>query len=261
MDLPPLDKRALAELGIASDAVPIPSAPTDNFGIEFRQEKLRQSESLTAQECIDLFGTREAVLMNFIPQMLTAIALEQAEDFIKYCADNKITAYKRHNREMRRCITEYNYELQRSYGRHAWKSYETYLNRFRDMIRIDLFQCWCTYTNEASRQFIGHPHKDIPARVAFVRMLLTFVEDFERNMDKLIGERLQMPCSRKREPYSYLVSVLCMDIAETFGYKMQITENMALCVKVLVNRCRSIVDDIMADEDASECGEALTLID
>lgn len=260
MDLPPLDKRALAELGLALTAMPNLPASTNNYGIEFRQEKLRQAESLTAQECIGLFGTREAVLMNFIPQMMTAIALEQAEGFIRYCADNRLSAYKRHNREMRRCITEYNIELKRSYG-NAWQSYISYLNRFRDMIQLDLFQCWCTYTNEASRQFIGHPHKDIPARVVFVRMLLTFVEDFERNMDKLIGERLQMPCSRKREPYSYLVSVLCMDIAETFGHKMQITENMALCVKVLVNRCRSIVDDIMADEDATECSEALTLID
>lgn len=247
-------------MGLALTAMPNLPASTNNYGIEFRQEKLRQAESLTAQECIGLFGTREAVLMNFIPQMMTAIALEQAEGFIRYCADNRLSAYKRHNREMRRCITEYNIELKRSYG-NAWQSYISYLNRFRDMIQLDLFQCWCTYTNEASRQFIGHPHKDIPARVVFVRMLLTFVEDFERNMDKLIGERLQMPCSRKREPYSYLVSVLCMDIAETFGHKMQITENMALCVKVLVNRCRSIVDDIMADEDATECSEALTLID
>ena len=261
MDLPPLDKKALAELGIATDAVPIPPAPIDNFGIELRQENLRQADALTAQECIDLFGTREAVLMNFIPQMITAIALEQAEDFIKYCADNKLSAYKQHNREMRRCIKEYNIELQRSYGTNAWKSYETYLNRFRNMIQLDLFQCWCTYTNEASRQFIGFPYKDIPARVAFIRMLLTFVEDFERNMDNLIAEKLKMPCSRKREPYSYLVSVLCKDIAESFGCQMRITENMALCVKVLANRCRSIVDDIMADEDATECGEALTLID
>lgn len=251
MDLPPLDKGLLANMGIAPTTVPIVPALISNFGINFERRKQETPKSLTADECVKLFGVREAVLMNFIPQMLTALALEQAEAYIKYCRDNRLSQYKRHNREMRKCIEEYNYELQKSYGR-SWYAYQKYLERLRQTIQIDLFKCWCTFTNEAARQYVGNPHKEIPARVVFIRMLLSFVEDFDKNMDKVIAERINKPCCRKQNPYCFLISVLCIDIAETFGHKMEITDTLTLCVKVLANRCHGVADAIMTEENTAE---------
>lgn len=255
MQLPPLDKELLAKMGIAPDAVPIIPSPAETFGISIKKPQPQTQKALTSDECVKLFGARDAVLMNFIPQMLTALALEQAEAFIKYCRDNRLSEYKKHNREMRKCIDEYNFELRKSYGR-AWYSYQNYLERLRKTIELDLFKCWCTFTNEAARQKVGHLHKEIPARVALVRMILTFVEDFDKNMDKVIAERINKPCSRKQDPFVFLVSVLCVDIAESFGHTMKITDTMALCVKVLANRCHSIVDVIMAEEDAAESAKS-----
>lgn len=253
MQIPHIDKGLLAKLGAAvvPTTAPIIPTPVIDFGIEINKPKPEPPKALTSDECVNLFGAREAVLMNFIPQMLTALALEQAEGFIKYCRDNRLCEYKRHNWEMRKCIDEYNYELRTSYGR-SWFAYQKYLERLRKTVEFDLFQCWCTFTNEAARQYVGHPHKEIPARVAFVRMILTFVEDFDKNMDKVIAERINAPCSRKQNPYCFLISVLCMDIAETFGQQMQITDTMTLCVKVLANWCHAVVDAIMAEEDAAE---------
>ena len=242
-------------MGIAPDAVPIFPAPADTFGINIKKPQPQTQKALTSDECVKLFGAREAVLMNFIPQMLTALALEQAEAFIKYCRDNRLSEYKRHNREMRKCIDEYNFELRKSYGR-AWYSYQNYLERLRNSVELDLFKCWCTFTNEAAQQYVGHPHKEIPARVALVRMILTFVEDFDKNMDKVIAKRINKTCSRRQDPFVFLISVLCIDIAESFGYTMKITDTMALCVKVLANRCHSIVDVIMAEEDAAESAKS-----
>lgn len=246
-----LDKDMLAKMGIASSAKPI--SPMVNLGIDIpkQENKLPPERDLTAEECISMFGTHEAVEMNFIPQMLTALALEQAEKFIAYCRDNRLGEYKKHNREMRRCIDEYNRELRQSYGK-AWFAYEKYLARLRYRVRTDLFIAWCTFTNEAARQYIDRPHKDIPALVTFTRMILTFVEDFDKNIDKLVASRLDMPCHRKQNPWTFLISVLCMDIAETFGHKMKLTENMILCVKVLVNRCRTLARDIVAEEEAEK---------
>ena len=255
MQLPPLDKELLAKMGIAPDAVPIIPSPAETFGISIKKPQPQTQKTLTSDECVKLFGAREAVLMNFIPQMLTAIALEQAEAFIKYCRDNRLSEYKKHNREMRKCIDEYNFELRKSYGR-AWYSYQNYLERLRKTIELDLFKCWCTFTNEAARQYVGHPHKEIPARVALVRMILTFVEDFDKDIDKVITERINKPCSRRQDPFVFLISVLCIDIAESFGHTMKITDTMALCVKVLANRCHSIVDVIMAEEDAAESAKS-----
>ncbi len=237
---------------IGTTALAMPLINPIDLGIRFQPKENKVPEhGLTSEECIKLFGAKEAVLMNFIPQMLTAIALEEAQKYIDYCRDNRLCEYKKHNREMRKCIDEYNFELRQSYGQ-AWYSYQNYLARLRERVDVDLFKCWCTFTNEAARQYIGCEHKEIPARVCFVRMILTFCEDFDKQMDKVIAERLDAPCHRKQDPYIFLISVLCMDIVETFGHKMEITGMMSLCVNILANRCRQIVDEIMSEEDAAE---------
>ena len=77
---------------------------------------------------------------------------------------------------------------------------------------------------------------------------LKYKEDFDKNMDKAISEKINAPCHRKQDSYCFLISVLCLDIVETFGCKMQVTDTMALCVKVLANRCHCIVDEILSEE-------------
>lgn len=245
--LPPTIKTK-CDFSTPTTAIP-PLVPTCNFGIELpKPKKPEMPRDLSSEECQAMFGKHEAVYMNFIPQMLTALALEQAEEFIKYCRDNRLSEYKKHNREMRKCIDEYNYELRQSYGQ-AWFAYEGYLNRLREYVSLDLFKTYCTFSNEASKQYIGRPHKDIPARVTFVRMLLTFIEEFDRNIDKVISARLNKPCHRRENGFIVLISVLCIDIAETFSHKMDVTPNMALCVKVLANRCREVAKQIISDEE------------
>lgn len=253
MNYPQIDKTMIEAMGIATDVAPI--APLIDYRVDVKpQSKLMPQRDFSYEECLEVFGAREAVLMNFIPQMLTALALEQAEEFINYCRDNRLSEYKRHTREMRKCINEYNYELRKSYGK-AWFAYERYLAKLRETVAIDLFKCWCTFTNEAAHQYIGHSHKDVPARVALIRMLLTFVEDFDKNVDKVIAARINAPCHRKQDPYCVLISALLIDIAETFGQKMKIEDTMTLCVKVLANKCHRVVDEIMAEEDAEEAAK------
>lgn len=251
MQLPPLDKELLAKMGIAPDAVPIIPSPAETFGINIKKPQPQTQKALTSDECIKMFGTREAVMMTFVPQMMTALALEQAEEYIKYCRDNKLERFKRHNREIRKCIDEYNKSLRISYGT-SWSAYQRYLARLREKVEFDLFKCWVTFTNEAARQYVGNQHKDVPARVTFIRMLLVFVEEFDKNIDRVIESRMKQPCNRKQDPQLFLISLLCTDIAESFGAKMEVTEPMALCVRVLANRCNGIVDTIIAEEDAAE---------
>ena len=253
MQLPPIDKSLLAKMGIPGTAVPI--KPVFDLGLDIARPKQKVEKPLTLDDCMRLFGTKDAVMMNLLPQFLTAIAIEQAEAYIKYCSDNKLSDFKRHNREMRKCIKEYYADLRSAYGT-SWRTYQIYLERLRETVDIDLFKCWCTFTNEASRQYISYPHREIPARVTFIRMLLTFVEEYDKNIDKLIASRLHLPCERKQNPYSFLISVLCIDIAETFGIKLEINNTMVLCVKVLANRCRQVVKEIMRDEDHAEIAQS-----
>lgn len=143
MNLPPLDKELLAKMGISPDVRPIMPAVTLGLNIPRVEKKLQPERGLSSDECISMFGKHEAVEMNFIPQMLTALALEQVEGFINYCRDHRLGEYKKHNRELRKYIDEYNRELRQSYGS-AWFSYQHYLDRLRKTVEFDLFKTWCS---------------------------------------------------------------------------------------------------------------------
>lgn len=220
--------------------------PSIDFGVKIpRRMKPRE---LTTDECVGMFGVRAAVHMNFIPLMIAELAIEQAEGFVDYCRDHRLETFKRHNRQLRRCIEEYRRAYRDFWGFTRFRAFEKYYRRLREYVDADIFKCWCTFTNEASRQYVGKSHNEVPARVTFTRMLLLFVEDYETGMCKLASERLDKPCTRKADPWLSLISLLCMDIAETFGAKMQITEPMALGVRVLANRCTVLADAIMEEE-------------
>ena len=68
-------------------------------------------------------------------------------------------------------------------------------------------------------------------------------------MDKLIANRLDMPIRRTIDPQLMLMQVLCMDIVEKYGMKMTITDTMSLCVRVLAERCRVVVKEIITEEE------------
>lgn len=225
----------------------MPYLSSTAFGISHGANRETKARELTTKECQEMFGIQKSVEMNFIPQMLTAIALDQAEEFCKYCGEHKLTEYKRHSRHLRKCIDEYKQDLKKAYGK-AWPAYCNYLNRLRNHVATDLFKAYCTYTNEAARQYVGRAHKDIPARVAFARMLLTFCEMFDREVDRMLTNRLQTLCCRNHDKYIVLISALCVDIAESYGHKMKITPNMEMCVTVLANRCKAVARMIIEEE-------------
>lgn len=244
MNLPPIDPALMAKC----NAKPGVQLPQVDFGLSVAPTA-KPKAKLNAEQCIKMFGIRDAVMMNFIPQMLSALALEQAEEYIRYCGKHRLTEYKKHNRQMRNCINEYRTELRNSYGP-AYVAYEMYYKRLHDKVAVDLFKIWCTFTNEASRQFMQNNHKDIPARLALIKMLLSFVNEFDKQMDKVIESYTDAQCKHNVSPYLGLIDLLCLDLAEAFNCKMQITDQMVLCLRVLVNKAKMTVDEIIADEDA-----------
>lgn len=231
----------------------VPVAPAIDFTTLREKRERNQSlrRDLESRECIDLFGKYDAVAMNFLPKMLTGIAVEEAQKIAEYCGENRLAEFKRHSRAMRMCMNGYDRDLREKYGT-AMRSYTTYLERFRRYVATDLFRAWCTFTNETSRQLPHHPHREIPARVAFARMLLTFVEEHDRQMDRMVATRLEAKVHRRENGYLVGLSCLLIDIAESFGAKLEITRDMELCVKVLANRCRETVRQIIAEEDEAE---------
>lgn len=79
-DQPPLDRELLAKIGVTTE--PVPVSPIVDYRVKVSSATPEKPKPLTSDECIKLFGAREAVMMNFIPQMLTALAFDQLKAMI-----------------------------------------------------------------------------------------------------------------------------------------------------------------------------------
>lgn len=240
MNIPTLNAGAMIGKGV--NAAPF----SVDLGVRIKREENR---SITADECMALFGDEEAVLMNFIPQMMTGLAMEYVEQLCDYCGkEKKISTFKKHIRQLRICLREFDKEM-RYWFKRAYFTYEHYYARYHAAVEADLFKCWCAFTNESARQFVGYRLKEVPAYLAFTRMLLTFVEDFNRNVDKVIEDKTGIRCNARQSIQSDLASAIIVDMAECFGNKMEITEPMERSIKVLANKCRAEAIAIVREEN------------
>lgn len=248
-----LDKAIKA--AIAAGAVPVstqvPVLPgvieSLDFGLgNLFKKKPEPPHELTAIEALKHFAPAEAVKMNFIPQMIIALALDETTTFINYCRDKRLSDFKKHNRLMRQCVEEYAANQKKSYGA-AYASYVAYVGRYFQRVGLDRAKMWYSVGNTVMKQL---PGKDlqIAERIAFIHRLLDYAEDYDRRMDKVIQERMGKPIHRRQDQHLRLITAMCIAIEEDFGYKFEFSEADNLNFAVLTNRASMLADEIIAEE-------------
>jgi hypothetical protein len=245
MDLPPIDKSLLAKCGIELPTMPLP--PVADYGLNVRPEEKKKERAFDCVEALKLFTPSEAVKMNYIPQMLIAVALQQTTLFVNYCAEHKISDFKKHTRVMRHSVTEYAQGLKVAYGP-AYAAYTNYVSRYFERVSIDTQKMWFTIGNLAHKQIANANNRDIATHLAIIHYLLDFAEEFDSKMDKVIAEKMQGPVHRKQNPMLQLITAMCMAIEDDFGCKIVRDNDVDICIRVLANRAGYLADEIIGDE-------------
>lgn len=215
-----------------------------DWGINIERPK---PKPLTQAEALAKIGAEDVVTMNFIPQMLTSIAMEQATELADYTRDHRMREHKAFARLLRECVNEYDRDTRKAYGA-AYYAHVAYLARLKEACSLLLFQCWCTYTNEASSQRPEYPHKDIPARLSFIRMLLLFVEVFDTNADRILATKLGRRISHHDNPWVTELNALCVATAIEYKITLDITPAMKLCIQAVAQNARKLAKEVMTEE-------------
>lgn len=246
---PPLDKKMLAKLGIAPNA--LPNCPALDFGISFPTTNPNPPKSITPEEANEMFGVSLAVKMNFVPQMLVALALDYASQFVNHCRDNRISEFKKHNRLIKLCVEEHTARLAKSYG-NAYQAYVSYVERYFEYVSVDRFKMWCSIGNIVNRQIPKDKDRDGATLVAIIHNLIDYAEDYDRKMDKLIADKVKAPVSRRQDEMLKLIVAMCYEFEDTWGFKIEPDPIVDLNIGVLANRASSLADAIIGEENVSK---------
>lgn len=238
MKLPPLDIKPLARLGASPVGI--------DLGVKIPSRCPRR---ITADEANRMFGVSKAVKMNFVPQMLVALALDYDDQFVGHCRRNRIAEFKKHNRVIKTCIEKHNDNLAKSYGKN-YMLYTEYVGRYFEYVKADRFKMWCSIGNVVYKQIPESRDQQGAILIAVIHKLISYAEAYDRKMDNEISDAMNAPVSRKRDGMLLIIIAMCCEFEETWGFEIKPDPIIDLNIEVLANRAACLVDMIIAEEKA-----------
>lgn len=206
-------------------------------------------KSISPEKAMQLFGTSQAVKMNFVPNMLTALALDELTHLISECRIRRLSAFKKHTRIMAESMKDYVCRLRAHYGK-AYAAYIAYVERYFKAIDPDRAKMWYGLSATAKNAIANPSDADVrmAVRIAIVRALLEYAEDYDKRMDQVIHERLGKPVRRRQDIAIVAIDRACADMAEISGWDFDFSESDKLNGPVLANRAAFLADEIIGEE-------------
>lgn len=231
--------------GIAPVVMPI--SPALDFGINMPSKKSQELKGLTADEAISMFGETEAVKMNFIPQMLVALAMDYAILFVRHCRNNGLSEFKKHNRLIRECVREHKAILAKSYGT-AYHVYNVYMDRYFEYVAADRFKMRCSIGNIVNRQIANDRYREGAVLIAIIHKLIDFAEAYDRKMDKLIADKVGNAVHRNQDETLKLITAMCYEFEDSYGFKLSPDPIVDMNIAVLANNASRLAESIINKE-------------
>lgn len=249
-EMPPLDLHKLpisAGPMYRSSMGPMHPAMVCDFGINMNP-KPKQPRALTAEECQEMFGVSQSVKMNFIPQMLNSLMLQQATLLVNYCRDNRVGELKKHTRVIKQAVEEYTHRLADAYGPMAFRAYVRYVERFQSECASDIWLMELQADTLCRNQIPTESRKEIAVRTLIILMLIAFIQNYDKEMDKVIASKIGQPVHQKPDAYQEIIRAICISIGEDFGFKISPDKLMGDWVKTLSNKAWRLADTIIGEE-------------
>lgn len=243
-ELPPLD---LTRLPYQPNSAFVPVC---DFGINIAP-KHKKPRALTAENCQELFGVSLSVKMNFIPQMLNTLMLQQATLLVNYCRDNRVSELKKHTRVIRQAVEEYTHRLADAYGPMAFRAYVNYVERFQNECATEIWLMELQADTLCRNQLPNENRKEIAVRTLIILMLIAFIQNYDKEMDKLIASKIGQPVNQKPDAYQEIIRAICISIGEDLGFKINPDKLMGDWVKTLSNKAWRLADIIINEESQS----------
>lgn len=200
-----------------------------------------------------MFSPQEAVKMNYIPQMLIALALDQTAEFVNYCRDNKLKEFLKHTRLMEKCVTAYAEENRQSL-QGAFLMYRDYVAQYIASVKTDLAQTWWTIRNVANKKMPDSKYIDVATHVTIIHELLNKAERLDQKADLKIIERMKEPVHRQQNDFLLSITCCCYAIEIDCLFSLAPDKDIDNCINVLANRASFMAEDLVNKElSVAEC--------
>lgn len=242
--------RAPATAKALADAIRLDGLkPSSPFGINVNPKPTKGAPLLT-QQVVDAIGANAAIKINFIPQMLESLAMLYATKLVEYAAAHRISEFKRHSRQLRQAIKVYHDRL-KAYDTAVYEAYEKYSQLYQQYAAADIFKMQLQLRQEAVNAI---PDKDpeVAVMINAITVFVTSARAYDVCMDEMLSGIFGKPVHQRVNVALECLKALCVDLADVYGFKLEMSPTMSAWVKILTNRAYNLADQLIEEQNVTQ---------
>lgn len=181
--------------------------------------------------------------MAYIPHFITQCVVYYLDLLVAHARDNRISGYKKHTRRLKEIKEEYIKALQNEMPAHIFQKFLAQRDEYIERCGSNLTLMYFTFGNQILKYHGRIKHGSILCYANIIVALIDYVEDFDRQVNKRIAERLGMPCRNHGDARLSAIKSICTAIANQFP--IESNEQTKLCVSVMANKASAMINTML----------------
>lgn len=217
-----------------------------NIQTPMSEARFKELARRDAKTMLDTFTWEENMMIAFVPLIISKVAWVYAEKVLAYCAEHRLSEYKKLGRVVKMLRQEYIDTLCKDLDRRHVRHIETQTELFMDEINHHLTILWLqanTYIKNAGH-YMAHDIMRTDAMVAI--SMVRYLKTHDNKMNILIKAKMGHSESITN-PQMIALEKLMMQYFPV-DFKLETNANLDLCGKIFANNLSKIEFELTNDK-------------
>lgn len=212
---------------------------------EIREEQFRKDVAEATSKLITEFTQDEQISIAFVPLIFNHIAWMYAMKAVQKSVDYRVSLLKKITRTIRELRQEYEREVSKDLDYRHQRHIEEQTERFVAEFQKDFTILYFSVNQEFKKKMPNYPYDDLRTYAIISMLMIRFVDEHNKRMDKLIASRLGKSNPAARMPIMDALHT-CMDAYAGEVGKFDYGEaNVRMAMNVIANDVKKIEFDIL----------------
>jgi len=239
IELPDSIKAEMEKRGIK----PIFTKPLIDTGLQIKPREPMRERELSTEEFLNLFDRKESLKMAYVPHFMTQCVIHYLDLLVEYARANRLSDYKKHTRKLKDIKAEYLEALRHEMPPHVFQKFLDQRDEYLTSCGANLTLMYFTFGNQILKRYGRINHEALYCYANIILAFINYVEDFDRDVNKRIAEKMGMPCRNHGDARLTAIKGVCKDIIKS--YPLEKNADTDLCVGVMANKAAIMINNML----------------
>ena len=216
-----------------------------NVQAPMSEARFKELARRDAQTMLDTFTWEENMMIAFVPLIISKVAWVYAEKALKYCADNRISEFKKLGRSIKELRQKYLDVLRLDLDFTHIHRIESQTLQFMDECNYHLTILWYQVNQYIKNHAPEMPHDIMRTDAAIAVLMARYLKAHNKRMDAVIAAKMGRSQSIDNPQMIALEKLLMQYFPADF--KLETNANLDLCGKIFANNLSKIEFEVTND--------------